>query len=154
MQQYTHEHFMKIALMEAEEAYKAGEIPIGAILVDKHQRIIARGHNQVEQLTDPTAHAEMICLSAGFEYLNAKYLKDCTIYITLEPCTMCAGALFWSQIGQVVYGATDEKRGKIHPYILAQKEIPYFHPKTKVIAGVLEKDCGEIISRFFQSKRN
>lgn len=149
-----HEYFMKKALMEAQEAWLQNEIPIGAILIDEDLRIIAKAHNQVELLNDPTAHAEMICLSAGFEALGAKYLPQCTLYVTVEPCMMCAGALYWSQIGQIVYGTHDYKRGHLNPYILNNKKTPYLHPKTKVIAGILQEDCAQLISSFFKNRRN
>lgn len=150
---YSDEYFMRMALREAQEALLQDEIPIGAILVDPQNKVIAKGRNQVELLNDPTAHAEMLCLSAGFEYLNAKYLNQCTIYVTLEPCPMCAGALFWSQIGKIVYGTHDKKRGLLHPYIEKQESIPYLHPKTIVVTGVLENECGSLLTDFFKSKR-
>lgn len=148
-----HEFFMRKALMEAQEAWLQNEIPIGAILIDEQHNIIAKAHNQVELLNDPTAHAEMICLSAGFEALGAKYLPQCTLYVTVEPCIMCAGALFWSQIGQIIYGAHDYKRGHLHSYILKKETIPYLHPKTKAIGGVLQKESAHLISSFFKNKR-
>lgn len=145
---------MKKALVEAHEAWLQNEIPIGAILVDTQQNIIARGHNQVELLHDPTAHAEMICLSAGFDSLGAKYLVQCTLYVTVEPCIMCAGALYWSQIGRIVYGAHDYKRGRLHPYLFKNEVIPYLHPKTQVMGGILKEECAQLMTSFFKNKRS
>lgn len=137
---------MNMALKEAERALENGEVPIGAIIV-ANDTIIARGHNQTEQLTDCTAHAEMIAMTSAFAALNNKYLKDCTLYVTLEPCPMCAGALRWSQISKIVYGASDEKAGytKYAPQVL--------HPKTTVIKGIEEDKCGNMLTEFFRSKR-
>ena len=139
------EHFMKKALLEAELALEKGEVPVGVVVV-AHGQIIARGHNLTETLTDVTAHAEMQAITAAANYIGGKYLRDCTLYVTLEPCSMCAGALFWSQIGTVVYGASDEKRGfALHGGAL--------HPKTKIITGILAEECGQIMSDFFAAKR-
>lgn len=143
---YDDTHFMRQALLEAQNAYVAGEIPVGAVVVTKN-RIIARGHNQTEQLTDVTAHAEIIALTAAANFLGAKYLTDCTLYVTLEPCVMCAGALAWAQVGRIVYGAGDEKRG----FMRHGKEL--LHPKTKLEYGVLHEQCSELMSSFFQQKR-
>ena len=136
---------MKKALQEAEEAYKKGEVPIGVVIVANNQ-IIARGHNLTETLNDVTAHAEMQAITAAANFLGGKYLIDCTLYVTLEPCQMCAGALFWSQISKIVFGARDEKRGCI---TLKTK----LHPKTKIIGGVLENETSELLKKFFKEKR-
>ena len=140
------EYFMKQALMEAQYAEKRGEVPIGAVIVCKG-RIIARAHNLTETLNDVTAHAEMQAITAAASVLGAKYLKDCTMYVTVEPCPMCAGALAWSQISSLVYGAEDEKRGfsQYSPCIL--------HPKTEVISGVLKEDSVNLMQIFFRDKR-
>ena len=143
---YDDSHFMRKALQEAEAAYEKGEIPIGAVVVVS-DRVIARAHNLTELLNDVTAHAEMQAITAAANFLGGKYLKECTLYVTIEPCQMCAGALFWSQIGKIVYGARDEQRGCI---AMGTK----LHPKTKMIGGVLEEECGEILKRFFIEKRN
>jgi tRNA(adenine34) deaminase len=137
---------MKQALMEAEEAFKKDEVPIGAVIVCKNQ-IIARGHNLTETLNDVTAHAEMQTITSAANYLGGKYLIDCTLYVTIEPCQMCAGALFWSQISKIVYGARDEQRGCIN---LKTK----LHPKTKISGGVLEDEASQILKKFFIEKRN
>jgi tRNA(adenine34) deaminase len=139
-------HYMKEALKEAHKALERDEVPIGAVIVCK-DRIIARGHNLTETLTDVTAHAEMQAFTSASSFLGGKYLKDCTLYVTLEPCLMCAGALFWTQIDRVVYGATDPKRG----YSLSAPNA--LHPKTKLTIGILEKECSEIIKEFFRKKR-
>jgi tRNA(adenine34) deaminase len=142
------ESFMKQALAEAQAAFDAGEIPVGAVVV-LGNRIIARGHNQVERLSDATAHAEMIALSAAFGTLGAKYLPEATLYVTLEPCVMCAGALYWSKIGRVVYGAKDDKNG----YRQATGETSPFHPKTRIHEGVLQESCRSLMQEFFRKKR-
>lgn len=138
-------YFMKQALKQAQLAFDQDEVPVGAVVVANEQ-IIARAHNFTEKLNDVTAHAEMQAITAASEFLGGKYLTDCTLYVTLEPCAMCAGALNWSQIGNVVYGALDEKRG-------AGRFNGIYHPKTKVKGGVLEDACGEMIREFFKSKR-
>jgi len=143
---YDDAYFMKRALQEAEAAYEKGEVPIGAVVVVNNQ-IIARAHNLTETLTDVTAHAEMQAITAASNFLGGKYLLDCTIYVTIEPCQMCAGALFWSQISNIVYGARDEQRGCIS---LKTK----LHPKTKMKGGVLEKEAAAILKQFFIEKRN
>ncbi|MBK7869273.1 MAG: nucleoside deaminase [Saprospiraceae bacterium] len=143
---FSDEHFMKQALKEAEKAYELGEVPVGAIVVCNNQ-IIARGHNQTEQLNDVTAHAEIIALTAAANYLGSKYLDDCTLYVTLEPCVMCAGALSWAQLDRLVYGAEDEKRG----FMRFGKGL--LHPKTKIEYGVLTEDCGLLMKAFFKQKR-
>lgn len=143
---YSDESFMREALKEAKKAFEADEVPVGAVIVCKNQ-IIARAHNYTEHLNDVTAHAEMQAFTSASAYLGGKYLPECTLYVTLEPCVMCAGASFWTQIGKIVYGAIDEKRG----YSLVNKTL--LHPKTKVISGILEKECGELIKDFFKQKR-
>jgi tRNA(adenine34) deaminase len=140
--------FMQQALRQAQLAFEADEVPVGAVVViDK--KIVSRGHNQVETLADPTAHAEMIALTSAFNYLGSKYLPDAIIYITVEPCLMCAGALYWSKIGRIVYGASDAKNGYLH---LTKESWP-FHPKTELIHGVLHDDCAALMKTFFQRKR-
>lgn len=137
---------MKQALIEAKEAYTKGEVPIGAVIVCENQ-IIARGHNLTETLNDVTAHAEMQAITSAANFLGGKYLLDCTLYVTIEPCQMCAGALFWSQISTIVYGARDQQRGCIN---LNTK----LHPKTKISGGVLEEESSQILKKFFIEKRN
>lgn len=141
-----HEKYMREALREAACAAEEDEVPVGAVIVCRG-RIIARGHNMTERLHDPTAHAEMIAVTAAAEAMGGKYLNDCTLYVTVEPCPMCAGALAWAQTGKVVYGAIDPKRGfsRYSPSLL--------HPKTEVVAGVLAEECGAIVSEFFREKR-
>lgn len=139
-------YFMKRALREAELAFEKGEIPIGAVIVVEN-KMIARAHNLTETLNDVTAHAEMQAITAAADYLGGKYLKKCTLYVTIEPCQMCAGALFWSQIDRVVYGARDEQRG----CIVSQTKL---HPKTKMEGGVLAQECSKILKQFFIEKRN
>lgn len=143
---YSDDHFMRQALRQAEMAYDLGEIPVGAVVVCQ-QQIIARGHNTTEKLKDVTAHAEIIALTAASNFLDSKYLGECTLYVTLEPCVMCAGALFWSQIGKVVYGASDLKRG----FMRFGKEL--LHPKTIVAAGVLEVEAADLLQQFFKARR-
>ncbi|WP_321334756.1 nucleoside deaminase [uncultured Bacteroides sp.] len=139
-------YYMKQALIEAGKAGERGEIPIGAIIVSKG-RIIARAHNLTETLTDVTAHAEMQAITAAANVLGGKYLNDCTLYVTIEPCVMCAGAIAWAQTGRLVFGAEDEKRGY-------QKYAPHaLHPKTEVVKGILADECAAGIKAFFQSKR-
>ena len=144
---FTDEYFMKEALKEAHLGLEKDEVPIGAVVVLKDQ-IIGRGHNLTEQLNDVTAHAEMQAITAAAEFLGAKYLIDCTLYVTMEPCVMCAGALAWSQIGRVVFGATDEKRGAGR---LAEN---IYHPKTIVEHGIMAGECSKIVKDFFKTKRN
>ena len=146
IQPYDDTYFMKMALQEAEEAFKKGEVPIGAVIVANNQ-IIARGHNLTETLNDVTAHAEMQTITAAANYLGGKYLLDCTLYVTLEPCQMCAGALFWSQISKIVYGARDEQRGCIN---LKSK----LHPKTKMQGGIMAEETSLLLKKFFIEKRN
>ncbi len=138
--------YMAEALREAKAALEEGEIPIGAVVICRG-RIIGKGHNMTERLHDATAHAEMIAITAATEAMGGKYLSDCTLYVTVEPCPMCAGALNWSQIGRIVYGAIDPKRG----YSLFSPSL--LHPKTQVSAGVLAEECAELISGFFKNKR-
>lgn len=140
------EKFMREALKEAGYAADKDEVPVGAVVVCRG-RIIGRGHNMTESLHDPTAHAEMIAITAATETMGGKYLNDCTMYVTVEPCPMCAGALAWSQIGRIVYGAADPKRG----FSLYSPSL--MHPKTEVSAGVLADECGETVSAFFREKR-
>jgi tRNA(adenine34) deaminase len=138
--------FMRQALMEAKEAASRDEIPVGAVVV-AGTRIVARAHNLTETLHDVTAHAEMQALTAAANTLDSKYLEDCTLYVTLEPCVMCAGATFWAQIGRIVYGASDPKRG------FMQNGGSILHPKTTVTAGVLADECGQLLTDFFKAKR-
>lgn len=146
LQPYDDTYFMRKALEEAQKAYARQEVPIGAIVVAR-QQIIARGHNMTEQLTDATAHAEMIALTAASEALGSKYLRECTLYVTLEPCPMCAAAMRWAQMGRIVYGATDEKSG----YLRYSKEM--LHPKTGLTTGILAAECRELMQSFFREKR-
>ncbi|MFT6246240.1 MAG: tRNA(adenine34) deaminase [Salibacteraceae bacterium] len=142
---YNDAYFMKQALQEAQKAYDEDEVPVGAVIVANDQ-IIARAHNLTEKLTDVTAHAEMQAITAAASFLGGKYLKGCTLFVTLEPCVMCGGALYWSQIDKVVFAATDEKRG-------AGKVGELYHPKTKVVSGVLENECSNLMQEFFRNKR-
>lgn len=144
--QQEDEHFMRLALNEAKRAYDAQEIPIGAVVVCKG-KVIGRGYNLTEQLNDVTAHAEMQAFTAAAQTLGGKYLKDCTLYVTIEPCIMCAGASYWTQISRIVYGAKEEKRGftKINQNLL--------HPKTLLTGGVLAEECGSLMTTFFVNKR-
>ena len=142
---FSHEYFMKKALQEAEMAFERGEIPVGAIVVIDN-RVIAKSHNLTELLNDVTAHAEMQAITASANFLGGKYLTNCTLYVTLEPCQMCAGALYWSQISKVVYGASDVKRG----FTILGTQL---HPKTEVISGVLETECENLMKTFFKNKR-
>lgn len=144
----TPEHYMSRALKEAQRAYDEGEVPVGAIIV-MNDRIIARGYNQVEKLTDSTAHAEMIALTAAFNYLGSKYLPDATLYVTVQPCLMCSGALYWSKINGIVYGAEDEKNG----YKRVAGNTSPFHPKTTILPGILKDDCARLIKNFFLERR-
>ena len=140
------EHFMRQAIREARAAALADEVPVGAVIVSEGQ-IIARGHNQTERLRDVTAHAEIIALTSASNNLGSKFLPDCTLYVTLEPCAMCAGALAWAQLGRLVYGAPDERRG----FMTFGKRM--LHPKTSVEFGVLMHECSDLMSSFFQTKR-
>ena len=142
----TDEFYMKKALLEAKIAVKEDEVPVGAIIV-KNDKIIAKAHNMCIRLCDPTAHAEMQAITSACNHLNSRYLTECTIYTTLEPCIMCCGALFWSQINRLVYGASDKKRGA---FSIRHNMI---HPKTQIKKGVLDYECGELLSSFFKKKR-
>ena len=144
----TDEYFMLQAIREAKRAMEEDEVPIGAVVV-LNDKVIARGYNMTEKLKDPTAHAEMIALTSAFNFLGSKYLPEATLYVTAEPCLMCAGALYWSKIAKVVWGADDEKNG--HKRI-TKSEWP-FHPKTEVVKGILKDECAELIRNFFRSKR-
>ena len=143
---FTDTYFMKQALVEAEKAYDKGEIPVGAIVVCNNQ-IIARAHNTTEQLGDVTAHAEIIALTAAATHLGSKYLTDCTMYVTLEPCTMCAGALAWAQLDKLVYGTSDDKSG----FMRFGKRV--LHPKTKVEFGFMSNECEQLMKDFFKERR-
>lgn len=142
---FTDEYFMKIAYQEAQNALDRDEVPIGCIIVS-NDRIIARSHNLTEALNDVTAHAEMQAITSAASFLGGKYLQNCTLYVTIEPCVMCAGALTWAQISKVVIGARDERRGYINKGLS-------LHPKTEVVTGVLEQECSQIVKDFFKSKR-
>nr|WP_309760512.1 nucleoside deaminase [Flavobacterium sp.] len=142
---FTDEYFMKKALQEAEMAFEKGEIPVGALIVIDN-KVIARSHNLTELLHDVTAHAEMQTITAAANYLGGKYLTGCTLYVTLEPCQMCAGALYWSQISKIVYGASDENRGFV-------KMGTQLHPKTTVVSGILANEASELMKRFFVERR-
>ncbi|WP_284653754.1 nucleoside deaminase [Flavobacterium terrisoli] len=142
---FTDEYFMKKALQEAELAFEKGEIPVGAVIVIDN-KVIARTHNLTEMLNDVTAHAEMQAITSAANFIGGKYLKGCTLYVTLEPCQMCAGALYWSQISKVVFGASDDQRG-------FQNLGTQLHPKTQVIKGVLAKEASDLMIRFFASRR-
>jgi tRNA(adenine34) deaminase len=142
------EYFMQQALAQAQKAFEEDEVPVGAVVVIK-EKIIARGYNQVERLNDPTAHAEIIALTSAFNYLGSKYLPEATIYVTVEPCLMCAGAMYWSKIGRIVFGAADEKNGYLH----TTKDNWPFHPKTELIKGVLHEECAALMKNFFKQKR-
>ncbi len=146
IQPYDDTYFMKRALQEAEAAFEKGEVPVGAVVVVKNQ-IIARAHNLTETLNDVTAHAEMQAITAAANYIGGKYLVDCTLYVTLEPCQMCAGALYWSQVSKIVYGAKDDQRGCT---VMGTK----LHPKTQMVGGVLEEEASSLLKRFFVEKRN
>jgi len=142
---FTDEYFMKKALQEAEMAFEKGEIPVGAVIVIDN-RVIASSHNLTEMLHDVTAHAEMQSITAAANFLGGKYLKDCTLYVTLEPCQMCAGALYWSQISKIVYGASDENRG----FMTMGTQL---HPKTEIVTGVLAEESRDLMLRFFAERR-
>ena len=144
--EYDDEYFMRIALEEARLAFDEGEVPVGGVIVCG-DKVIARGHNLVMRLNDPTAHVEMQLITCATDYLGSRYLQDCTLYVTLEPCVMCAGAMFWSQIGRVVFGADDPKRGA------ARINQRIYHPKTVVDGGVMSDECAEVLKSFFNEKR-
>jgi tRNA(adenine34) deaminase len=143
---YRDDYFMRQALQEAEKAFEKGEVPIGAVVVCQH-RIIGRGHNLTEQLQDPTAHAEMMAITAACEYLGHKYLQDCTLFVTIEPCPMCAGAIRWAQLAHVVYGASEPKTG------FSRHQPTLLHPKTTTMGGLMENEAADLMRRFFQEKR-
>jgi tRNA(adenine34) deaminase len=144
----TDEYFMMLALREARQAYDEDEIPIGAV-VTINDRVIARGHNMTEKLNDPTAHAEMIALTSAFNHLGTKYLPSACLYVSIEPCLMCAGAMYWSKLRRIVWGAADEKNGYKR---ITAANWP-FHPKTEIVHGVLQEECGELMKDFFRKKR-
>ena len=144
--EYDDEYFMRIALEEAKYAFDEGEVPVGGVIVCG-DKVIARGHNLVMRLNDPTAHVEMQLITCATDYIGSRYLSDCTLYVTLEPCVMCAGALFWSQIGRVVFGADDPKRGA------ARINQRIYHPNTVVDGGVMRDECAEVLKSFFNEKR-
>jgi len=143
---YNHEYFMRQALDQAKQAFEQNEVPVGAVIV-ANNKIIAKAHNQTEQLNDSTAHAEMLALTAAFNYLGTKYLTECSMYLSLEPCTMCAGAMFWAQLGQLFIAAPDEKRG------YARLQTPVLHPKTKVHWGLMEQESVTLLKTFFSRLR-
>jgi len=143
---HTDEYFMNQALLEARKAFEEDEAPVGAVVVCNNQ-IIARAHNQTERLGDVTAHAEILAITAASEFLGSKYLDECTLFVTIEPCVMCAGALAWAQLGKLVYGAPDEKRG----YMRFGNGL--LHPKTKIAFGIMEQECSDLIKRFFKKRR-
>lgn len=142
------ESYMKQALAQAQKAFADEEVPVGAVIV-LQDRIIARGYNQVEKLNDCTAHAEIIALTSAFNFLGSKYLPEATLYVTVEPCLMCAGALYWSKIGRIVYGAADEKNG----YRRIAGATSPFHPKTELVSGILGDDCAGLMKEFFARRR-
>lgn len=144
----TDEHFMKLALAEAQKAFDEGEVPVGSI-ISVGDRIIARGYNMVERLSDPTAHAEILALTSAFNNLGAKYLPDATLYVTVEPCLMCTGALYWSKIGRVVWAADDEKNG----HLRVTRDVWPFHPKTTISKGILKEEAAALMKDFFRPKR-
>ena len=144
----TDEYYMMLALKEAKKAFEDGEVPVGAIVV-LNEKVIAHGQNMVEKLSDPTAHAEMIALTSAFNLIGSKFIPEATLYVTLEPCLMCAGAIYWSRIGKIVYGADDEKNG--YKKITATNWP--FHPKTELVRGVLQDQCAQIMKDFFKDKR-
>ncbi len=143
---FTDDYFMKKALLEAQKAFDSGEVPVGAVVVCGNQ-IIAKAHNNTEQLKDVTAHAEIIAITSAASYLGSKYLSDCTLYVTLEPCVMCAGALSWAQLGKIVYGASDEKKG----FMNYGKRL--LHPKTKVEFGIMMEESKKLLKLFFEKRR-
>ena len=143
---FSDEYFMKQALNEARKGMDIGEVPIGSVVVCNKQ-VIGRGHNLIETLTDSTAHAEMQAFTSAMEYLGGKYLDECTLYVTLEPCTMCAGAAYWSRLGKLVFGAADVKRG----YRKMAGDVLF--PKTKIVRGILKEDCSSLLTEFFAAKR-
>lgn len=147
LESIDHEYFMRQALMQAKKAFEEDEVPVGAVIV-MHNKIISKGYNQVQLLKDVTAHAEILAISSACELLQAKYLPEATLYVTLEPCLMCAGALYWNKIGKIVFGAYDEKNS----YRRVTEKNP-FHPSTELIGGILQDECGALMSQFFKNKR-
>lgn len=143
---HTDAHFMRQALQQAEQALEEGEIPIGAVIVSQY-RIIGKGYNQTERLQDPTAHAELLAITAACDHLGSKYLPDCTLFVTIEPCAMCAGALRWAQIGRVVFGASEPKSG------CQQYSPSLLHPRTEIAGGIMAADCAALMQAFFQRRR-
>ena len=146
MELYSDEYFMNEALKEAKKAFDADEVPVGVVIVADN-KIIARTHNLTERLIDVTAHAEMQAITSAANFIGGKYLNDCTLYVTLEPCLMCAGALYWSHLTRLVYGASDDKKG------FSTLSETVLHPKTVVVKGILEQECGGVLKEFFQKKR-
>jgi tRNA(adenine34) deaminase len=144
---FSDEHFMKEAFKEAQKAFEEDEVPVGAVIVCDN-KIIARAHNMTERLNDVTAHAEMLAFTSATDYLGGKYLNECTLYVTLEPCVMCAGASYWTQLKKVVYAASDEKRG------FAKHLENLLHPRTEISTGIMKNECAELITSFFKAKRN
>lgn len=143
---FSDQYFMKLALKEAEKAFTNNEVPVGAVIMQNNQ-VIARAFNSIEMLNDVTAHAEILAITAASNYLGSKYLNECTMYVTLEPCIMCAGAIAWSQLGRLVYGADDEVKG------FSRIKIPVLHPKTMVNKGILANECSMLVKDFFKGKR-
>lgn len=141
------EYFMQQALKEASKAFDADEVPVGAVVV-MNNKIIARAYNQVELLNDATAHAEILAITSACNYIGGKYLSDASLYVTVEPCLMCSGAIYWSKIGRIIYGASDEKNG-YKKYVIAEP----FHPKTEIVRGVLQNECADLMKEFFRRKR-
>lgn len=144
----TDEQYMQLALQEAQQAFDKEEVPVGAIVV-MNNRIIARAHNQVELLNDSTAHAEILALTTAYHFLGSKYLPDATLFVTIEPCLMCSGALYWSKIGRIVFGASDDKNS----YRRCSGGNNPFHPKTELIGGILAEECAQLMKNFFKAKR-
>lgn len=154
----TDDYYMMMALKEARKAFETGEVPVGAVVI-QHEKSLGKGYNQVEKLNDPTAHAEIIALTSAFNFLGSKYLPDATIYVTVEPCLMCAGALYWSKIGRIVYGAADDKNGYRRfcshaPGTEGLSSVPWpFHPKTELTKGILADQCAALMKEFFRMRR-
>lgn len=153
----TDEQYMQQAIIEAQKAFEAGEVPVGAIVV-MNNKVIGRAHNQVELLNDSTAHAEILALTTAFSFLGSKYLPEATLYVTLEPCLMCSGALYWSKIGKIVFGADDEKNGYrkslgYSPPSEASRAGAPFHPKTTLVGGILREECAGLMKAFFKARR-
>lgn len=142
------QHYMKLALAEARKAFDAGEVPVGAVVV-MQDKVIARGHNQVERLNDSTAHAEILALTSAYEHLGSKYLPEATLYVTVEPCLMCSGALYWSKISRIVFGTSDDKNS----YRKSTGTNNPFHPKTAIIGGVMQEECAKLMKDFFKELR-